>query len=40
VLDWLGSNVKLDAVEARRIASWRLIKKGGRWQAKRVSAQG
>jgi alpha-mannosidase len=40
VLEWLGSKVKLDAVEARRIASWRLLKKCGRWQAKRVSAQG
>ena len=40
VLTWLGSKVKLDAVEAHRIASWRLRKKGGRWQAAPVSAQG
>ncbi|MEI6212197.1 MAG: hypothetical protein WCR06_11300, partial [bacterium] len=40
VLTWQGSKVKLDAVEAHRIASWRLLKKGGQWQAKPVSAQG
>jgi alpha-mannosidase len=39
LLDWLGSQVKLDAVEAHRIASWRLLKKGGRWLAVPVSAQ-
>jgi alpha-mannosidase len=38
-LVWLGRKVKLDAVEAHRIASWRLRKKGGRWQAERASAQ-
>ncbi len=39
VLDWLGSEVKLHAVLAHKIGSWRLIKKGGRWLADRVSAQ-
>ena len=38
-LVWLGSKVELDAVEAHRIASWRLQKEGDRWQAERVSAQ-
>ncbi len=38
-LVWLGDKVRLDAVEAYRIASWRLSRKGGRWQAERVSAQ-
>jgi alpha-mannosidase len=39
VLDWLGNEVKLGAVLARRIVSWRLRKNGGRWLAERVSAQ-
>jgi alpha-mannosidase len=37
-LVWLGSKVELDAVEAHRIASWRLQKEEDRWQAERVSA--
>jgi len=39
VLNWLGSKVELDEVPARRIASWRLRKKGGQWIAHRVTAQ-
>jgi alpha-mannosidase len=39
VLNWLGSKMKLDKVQARRIASWRLRKNGARWLAERVSAQ-
>jgi hypothetical protein len=39
-LEWLGGKVNLDTVQARRIASWRLRRKGGRWQAERVTAQG
>ena len=38
-LVWLGDTVRLDAVDAYRLASWRLCRKGGRWQAQRVSAQ-
>jgi len=39
VLDWLGRKLKLDTVPAHRIASWRLMNKGGRWHAERVTAQ-
>jgi len=39
VLTWLGSKVKLDLVEAHRIASWHMRRKGGRWVSERVSAQ-
>ncbi len=38
-LVWLGSKVELDTVEARSIASWRLLKEGDRWHAERVTAQ-
>lgn len=38
-LVWLGVKVKLDAVEAHKIATWRLRGKDGRWQAVRTSAQ-
>ncbi|MEI8243134.1 MAG: hypothetical protein WCI17_07705 [bacterium] len=38
-LQWLGVNVMLDAVGTRRIATWRLGKRRGRWVAVRTTAQ-
>ncbi len=38
-LTWQGKTMALDRVEGHQIASWRLQLQGGKWRAKRVSAQ-
>ncbi|MEI6165816.1 MAG: glycoside hydrolase family 38 C-terminal domain-containing protein [bacterium] len=34
---WLGQTIQLGAVKANTLASWRLLKQGGRWKATRTS---